>query len=481
MTGLIAKARNCKIVATVGPSSKSPHGLALIARAGVNVFRINFSHGERADHAKVIEAIRVMEQNLDMPVAVLADLQGPKIRVGDLNDGEMELRYDQTIELVCRARQDESGASIPIPHQEIFEVSQPGDQLLFDDGRLACKITDVSPDKIVAKVTVPGTLKNRKGVNVPDRRLMISALTEKDKSDLQTALEAGADFIALSFVQHPDDIREARAIIGDRARILAKIEKPSALEYLDEIIAEADAVMVARGDLGVELPPEQVPVHQRRIVRTARKFGRPVIIATQMLESMIDSPVPTRAEASDVATAVYQGADAVMLSAESAVGRHPQTVVAIMDRIIRAIEAAPDYLDTLSQFQAEADPTTADAVCHAAAEVAETLDCRAIVAFTTTGSTVKRLSRARPKAPIIMLSENIASARRGALYWGVFPRVQSDISSFEDMLETSKAVAANLGIPADQRIVITAGFPFGRPGKTNLLQVTRVDSTSDDA
>ncbi len=480
MTGLLANSRNCKIVATVGPSSKSPHALALIARTGVNVFRINFSHGDRSDHAKVIEAIRVMEDNLGTPVAVLADLQGPKIRVGELTDGEMTLRWGETVELVCAAKQEDGSTAIPIPHPEIFDVSEPGDQLLFDDGRLACELLTVSKDSATAKITMPGVLKNRKGVNVPDRRLMISALTEKDKADLETALEAGADFIALSFVQHPDDIREARKLIGDRSRILAKIEKPSALDHLDEIIAEADAVMVARGDLGVELPPEQVPVHQRRIVRTARKLGRPVIIATQMLESMIDSPVPTRAEASDVATAVYQGADAVMLSAESAVGRHPQTVVAIMDRIIRAIEAAPDYFDTLSQFQAEPDSTTADAVCHAAAEVAETLHCSAIVAFTATGSTVKRLSRARPRAPIVMLSENIRTARRGALYWGVFSKVQCDISDFEGMMETAKSIAAQLGVPSDARIVITAGFPFGRPGKTNLLQVTRVDSTSED-
>lgn len=480
MSGQISNARNCKIVATVGPSSKSPDKLALIARTGVNVFRINFSHGDRADHAKVIEAIRVMEEKLGTPVAVLADLQGPKIRVGELDGGEMVLRWGQTVDLVCSATQQSGDTFIPIPHPEIFAVSAPGDQLLFDDGRLACELMSVSPDRATARITMPGTLKNRKGVNVPDRRLMISALTEKDRLDLETALEAGADFIALSFVQHPDDVREARALIGDRARILAKIEKPSALEHLDEIIAEADAVMVARGDLGVELPPEQVPVHQRRIVRTARRLGRPVVIATQMLESMIDSPVPTRAEASDVATAVYQGADAVMLSAESAVGRHPQTVVAIMDRIIREIENAPDYYDALAQYRAEPEQTTADAVCHAAAEVAETLDCEAIVAFTATGSTVKRLSRARPRAPIIMLTEYPRTARRGALYWGVVPCVESDISSYEGMMLTARRTAERLGVAPEERIVITAGFPFGRPGKTNLLQVTRVGSSTED-
>ncbi len=478
----ISQQRHCKIVATVGPSSNSPDKLALLARIGVNVFRINFSHGDREDHRKVIAAIRTMEKMLDRPVAVLADLQGPKIRVGKLKDGEMGLPWGEVMTLVCTDTQPDDENAIPVPHPEIFEVSQPGDTLLFDDGRLAVEILEVSETEAKAKVTVPGTLKDKKGVNVPDRRLNISAVTEKDRADMKVALEAGADFIALSFVQHPDDIAEARALAEGDIRILAKIEKPSALEHLDEIISAADAVMVARGDLGVELPPEQVPVHQRRIVRTARKYGRPVVVATQMLESMIDSPTPTRAEASDVATAVYQGADAVMLSAESAVGRHPQTVVAIMDRIIKAIEQAPDYRTAMSQYEAEPTDTTADAICYAAADIADTLSCKAILAFTSTGSTVKRLSRTRPAAPIVMLTEHIATARRGSLYWGVTPILQTDIHSHEDMMTTSKTIASQLGVPDEERVVITAGFPFGRPGKTNLVQVTRVNSdVSDDS
>lgn len=478
MSSSISTFRNCKIVATVGPSSNSAHALALLARTGVNVFRINFSHGDAEAHTKVIQAIRTMEEMLGKPVAVLADLQGPKIRVGTLTDAELQLKYGEEIELVCADQQPAGKKVIPIPHPEIFQVSEVGDQLLFDDGRLSCTLLSVEKDRAMAKITMPGALKPRKGVNVPDKRLPISAITEKDRRDLKVALEAGVDFIALSFVQHPDDIAEARELIGTQARILAKIEKPSALEHLEEIIAAADAVMVARGDLGVELPPEQVPVHQRRIVRTARQYGRPVIIATQMLESMIESPVPTRAEASDVATAVYQGADAVMLSAESAVGRHPQTVVAIMDRIIRAIEQADDYRTALGQYEADPEGTTADAICHAAANVAETLDCKGIFAFTATGSTAKRLSRARPSAPIIMLTENIRTARRGALYWGVTPIMETDIISHEDMLMKGKQMASVLGLEPDDRIVITAGVPFGEPGKTNMLQVTRVEANA---
>lgn len=478
MPDMLKNFRNCKIVATVGPSSNSPDRLALLARTGVNVFRINFSHGDREAHKRVIAAIREMEKMLQKPVAVLADLQGPKIRVGTFRDGEFDLAWGEDVTLVCAAEQPDGEHVIPVPHPEIFEVSEPGDKLLFDDGRLGVQLLTVSETRATARVTMSGTLKDKKGVNVPDKRLLISAITEKDKLDMQTALEAGADFIALSFVQHPDDIAEARKLAGPDVRILAKIEKPSALDHLDAIIAAADAVMVARGDLGVELPPEQVPVHQRRIVRTARQYGRPVIVATQMLESMIDSPVPTRAEASDVATAVYQGADAVMLSAESAVGRHPQSVVAIMDRIIHAIEAADDYHIALRQFEVEPEETTADAVCHAAAEITSTLNCKAILAFTSTGSTAKRISRARPTAPIIMLTESIGTARRGALYWGVMPLVRSDIKSHEDMLATGRKVAAELGVPPKERVVITAGVPFGRPGKTNMLQVTRVDPDS---
>ena len=480
MTLSSIKARNCKIVATVGPSSNSPSRLALLAKTGVNVFRINFSHGEADKHREVIRAIRQMEDLLGQRVGILADMQGPKIRVGKLKGEEMKLGWGEAIDLVCQEEQPSAGKAIPIPHPEIFEVSEPGDQLLFDDGRLACELTSVSKDRAEARVTMAGTLKDRKGVNVPDKRLRISAITEKDRADMKVALEEGVDYIALSFVQHPDDVAEARELIGDKARILVKIEKPSALEYLSEILGAADAAMVARGDLGVELPPEQVPVHQRRIVREARRLGRPVVVATQMLESMIESSTPTRAEASDVATAVYQGADAVMLSAESAVGRHPQTVVAIMDRIIRAIEGAPDYYDALSQYRAEPEETTADAICHAAADIAETLDCKAIMAFTTTGSTVKRISRARPRAPIIMLTEKVETARRGALYWGVSPVIAEEIGSHESMMETAKRFAVELGVEENERIVITAGVPFGRPGKTNLVQVTRASSQDDE-
>ena len=469
------RSRACKIVATLGPSSDSPDRLITLIEAGVDCFRLNFSHGEKDEHARRIAAIRKAEQHFGKPVAIIADLQGPKIRVGKLVGDSVRLR---TGEIVRFEASDKPGdaAMLRLPHPELVAALEKGDILKLDDGRLQLTVVGKSGGIVEAKVDFGGELKSNKGINVPTRRIPISALTEKDREDLAFALEHKVDFIALSFVQTPHDVREARTLVGGKAGILSKIEKPSALEHLKEIVAESDAIMVARGDLGVELPPERVPIAQRQIIRTARAAGRPVIVATHMLESMVSAATPTRAEASDVATAVYQGADAVMLSAESAVGRHPQTVVAIMDRIIKAVESDPDHWAGLLRDMAIPEPTTADAIALSAREIAHVLSCASVVAYTMTGSTALRLARERPQCGVVGMTPLIETARRLCLSWGVRSIVTPDASSVEDMVSKAEAAVRDLGVAkTGDRIVITAGIPFGRPGKTNTIRISRLD------
>ncbi len=465
--------RLCKIVATIGPASASPSMLRLLFNAGVDVFRLNMSHGDHDKLTAIAAAIRDIERDTGVPVAVFADLQGPKIRTGAFAGGGIKLRYGAEYKLALAPESNDDHV-IPIPHKELLDVLQPGDVLKLDDGKLQVTVSERSQRHIIARADTPGELKDRKGINVPGRTLPISALTEKDRADLDFALGIGVDYIALSFVQQPDDVREARELIGDRAGIIAKIEKPSAVDHIDEIIALSDAIMVARGDLGVECAPEDVPLLQRRIVHTCRRAGKPVIVATHMLESMVESISPTRAEASDVSTAVFQGADAVMLSAETAVGRHPPTAVAIMDRIIAATErdAESDGFKSISREQE--DYTTADAITLSARRIAEILDCKFAVAYTKTGSTAQRLSRDRPHCPVIAATPDDRVSRKLALYWGVRSVVTEDISHFNEMLEKAEALAvANGGIDGD-RIIILAGYPFGRPGKTNTLKISRI-------
>ncbi|HRE44101.1 MAG TPA: pyruvate kinase, partial [Terricaulis sp.] len=350
------------------------------------------------------------------------------------------------------------------------------DILKLDDGKLQITVTEVGRTQLKARVDFGGVLKNQKGLNVPTRRIPISALTEKDREDLVYALDLGVDYIALSFVQHPEDVREARGLIGDRAGIISKIEKPSALTQIDEIVELSDAVMVARGDLGVELPPEQVPIAQRQIIRAARAAGKPVIVATHMLESMVDAPTPTRAEASDVATAVYQGADAVMLSAESAVGRHPQSAVAIMDRIIRAVESDEEYWAGLPRDMTPPQATTADAIALSARHIADTIGCATIVAFTATGSSAIRVARERPRCGVIGLTPLTETARRLSLVWGVRAKVTEDVENVEEMVEKADAALRELGVAeAGDRVAIIAGIPFGRAGKTNMIRVLKLE------
>lgn len=470
--------RLCKIVATIGPASSSPSMLRLINNAGVDIFRLNMSHGEHDKLTKVAKAIRDIEQDTGTPLAVFADLQGPKIRTGAFANGSIKLRYGAEYKLIHSAESNDENV-IPIPHQELLDVLEPGDVLKLDDGKLQVTVSERNSRHVIAKADTPGELKNRKGINVPGRRLPISALTEKDRADLEFALDLGVDYIALSFVQQPDDVREARELINGRAGVISKIEKPSAVEHLDEILELSDAIMVARGDLGVECAAEDVPILQRKIIRACRRAGTPVIVATHMLESMVESISPTRAEASDVSTAVYQGADAVMLSAETAVGRHPPTAVAIMDRIIAATERDEGSEGFHNVGREEDGYTTADAITLSARRIAEVLDCRFAVAYTKSGSTAKRLSRDRPHCPIIAATPEAQVARGLALYWGVQPVVTEDISHFHEMIEKADTLAKSNGGADGDRIIIIAGYPFGRRGKTNTLKISRIGALED--
>ena len=436
------RTRACKIVATLGPASDTPDALMALAAAGADCFRFNMSHGDHAGHRRRYMAVRALEQRLGWPLCVLADLQGPKLRVGAIAGGAMILRIGEAVDVEASAAAGAAGV-IRLPHPEIVGALAPGDALKLDDGRIELEIVARrSPTRVAARVTVGGALTDHKGVNVPGRKLPIAALTEKDRADLAFALDLGADYICLSFVQSADDVRALRELLGGRAGILAKIEKPAALDALEEIVALSDAVMVARGDLGVELPMEQVPIAQRQIIRAARAAGKPVIVATQMLESMVDAATPTRAEASDVANAVYQGADAVMLSAESAVGRHPATAVAVMERIIRAVEADPEHWLSLARDVARPERTTADALSLSAREIADVLGCAAVIGYTMTGSTALRMARERPRCGVIGLTPLTPTARRLVLAWGVRSVVTEDATNVEDMVEKAEARGA---------------------------------------
>jgi pyruvate kinase len=471
--------RRTKIVATVGPGSAPAAMLERLFVAGVDVFRLNFSHGSHADHADVIRSLRALEARVGRPICILADLQGPKLRVGTFGGGPIELVEGETFRLDLDPAPGDINR-VRLPHPEIIGAAREGSTLMLDDGKLVLRVTAKGHDHLITTVVVGGRLSDRKGVNVPDVLLPIPALTEKDRLDLAFALHHGADVIALSFVQRPADMIEARELVGNRAWILSKIEKPQALETLDEIIELSDAVMVARGDLGVELPAEDVPLVQKRIVRTARLLGKPVVVATQMLESMISSPTPTRAEASDVATAVYDGGDAVMLSAETAVGKYPTEAVGIMDRIIRRTEHDPAWITLLRALRPRRENNAvADAIGAAAQQVAETLEAGAIVAYTLSGKSAARIARERPAAPILGLAGNIEAARRLALVWGVHPIAvdqSNQAATMGDAVRRAADAARHEGFASrGGRIVVVAGVPFGTAGTTNTLRVVTLD------
>jgi pyruvate kinase len=465
------RSRRARIVATLGPASAGPEKVAALVRAGADVFRLNFSHGSHEDHAASYASVRAAEAELKRPLGVLADLQGPKLRVGVFENGREQLQRGQAFRLDLDPTPGDTRRA-HLPHPEIFAALRPGADVLIDDGRLRLRVESAAPDHADLIVTGEGAISNRKGVNTPSVVLPISPLTAKDRRDLNFALDLGADWIALSFVQRAEDMAELRRLVQGRAAVLAKIEKPSALDHLDEILDLCQGVMVARGDLGVELAPEDVPVAQKTIVRAARQRGIPCIVATQMLESMITSPSPTRAEVSDVANAVYEGADALMLSGESAAGAFPVEAVETMDSIIARVEQDPRWPGLMDAEHAEPEHGSRDAVPAAARVAAGAANAACLVAYTSQGSTAQRMSRERPLQPVLALTPYLSAARKLALVWGVEPRIVGVPADLDDM--TNRAVRAVLdnGLAGPGRaVLIVAGVPFGTPGATNLFRL----------
>ncbi len=467
--------RRAKIVATVGPASSSPEMLKTLFLAGVDTFRLNFSHGTQDGHAKVHAAIRALEQESGRPIGILMDLQGPKIRVGTLRDGKITVKPGESIRFV-KSGADGDRSSIPLPHPEIFAAIAPDHDLLIDDGRVRVRVTGIGDNTIDAKVIVGGTISNHKGVNLPGTVLNLSPLTPKDRADLEFGLRLGVDWVALSFVQRPSDVIEARALIGDRAGVMVKIEKPAALDRIDDIIQLSDAVMVARGDLGVEIPPEAVPGRQKELVGACRLAVKPVIVATQMLVSLVAAPTPTRAEASDVATAVYDGADAVMLSAESATGSYPRETVEMMDRIIASTEQHKMYRSLIEATQPGEEQTAPHAVATAASDLASVIHSKAIVAYTSSGTTAARVARKRPSQPILAITPSLATSRRLCLLWGAHSVFSKDVQSYEEMVDRASRLSSEQGFAsAGDLVVVVAGIPFAQAGTTNNIRVLKLD------
>src|SRR5579875_996524 len=470
----IRRRRRTKIVATIGPASSTLDVLTRLFNAGADVFRLNFSHGTHEDHAARIALIREIEGQAGRPIGILADVQGPKLRVGRFGGGRVHLQSGQQFRLDLNPTPGDA-RRVNLPHPEIIEAAAIGTTLLLDDGKLRLRVARKREDHLECDIVVGGPLSDRKGVNVPDVVLPIPALTAKDREDMAFALDHGVDYIGLSFVQRPEDVAEARAIADGRAWIMTKLEKPQALDNLDAILRLSDAVMVARGDLGVELPPEEVPLAQKRIVRAARTNGIPVVVATQMLESMISAPAPTRAEASDVATAVFDGADAVMLSAETAAGQYPFEAVNIMDRIVARVEQDTGWRAIIEASRPTPEHSAADAIAAAARQVAHTIEARAIAAFTNSGATALRIARERPESPVLGLTPDPRTARRLAVAWGVHAIVTPDAHSMTEAVAKAVRIAHQEGFAeTGEEIVVAAGVPFGQRGTTNALRVAEV-------
>ncbi len=467
--------RNVKIVATLGPSSNTEDMVETLFLAGADVFRINMSHSSHDQLKAYHDIIRRIEARYNRPIGILVDLQGPKLRIGEFAEEPVLLEPEQEFVLDDDPTPGDA-FRVYLPHPEILSAVKPGDQLLLNDGRIRLAVKSADGHRIVTRVIFGGELSSRKGVNLPDTIVPVEALTEKDKADLDCACELGIDWIALSFVQRPDDVATVRKRVRGRAGILAKIEKPSALQSLREIIELSDALMVARGDLGVELPLEAVPGWQKRITRACRRAGKPVVVATQMLESMIEHPAPTRAEVSDVATAVFEGADAIMLSAESAAGKWPEQAVTTMDRIAQNVESDPNYRTIiLGQLETRPEPTTADAISAAARSISSTLKVACIVSYTSSGSTGLRISRERPEVPIIALSPIIETARRLSIAWGLHCVLTEDPSDLDDMVHRACRIARREGFASiGERVLITCGVPLGTSGVTNMLRIADV-------
>jgi len=464
------RTRRTRMVCTLGPASRSPEVVEALARAGADVFRLNFSHGSHDDHAKTYETIRAVEKVVDRPLGILADLQGPKFRLGTFATGSIKVQAGQKIRLDLDPTPGD-GTRVYVPHPEILAALKPGTQVLVDDGKVRLRVEQADGKSADTVVEAGEELSNNKGLGVPGVRIPLPALTEKDRRDLAFALRLGVDWIALSFVQHPQDMAELRRLVDGRAAVMAKIEKPSALDHLDEILDLSDGLMVARGDLGVELAPEEVPIVQRTLVRAARARGAPVVVATQMLESMTHSPAATRAEVSDVANAVYQGADALMLSAETAAGDYPVEAAAMMDRIINRVERDPMWPQLLAAETGQLEDADTDALVAAARRAADASSTACLVAFTATGATARRMARERPLQPVLALTPNPRTAHRLTLVWGLEPRVAADPRNLDEMTDEAVEIAVELGMSKPGgRILIAAGTPFGAPGAANLLR-----------
>ena len=467
--------RRVKILATLGPASQDRSVLAKLFEAGADVFRINMSHASHDAMRERIRTIRSLEAEYGRPIGILVDLQGPKLRVGQFADTGVDLLKGETFILDADPTPGDT-KRVQLPHPEILRALRPGHVMLIDDGKVKLRVLEATEERALALVEVPGRISNRKGVSLPDTEIPVSAMTSKDRSDLDAALNEGVDWIAVSFVQRADDVAEVKKIARGRALVLAKIEKPQAIARLDEIIEMSDALMVARGDLGVEMPLEKVPGLQKRITRMSRRQGKPVVVATQMLESMISSPVPTRAEVSDVAQAVFEGADAVMLSAESASGQFPIEAVATMNRIAEEVERDPLYPSIIAAQRGRPEPTGADAIAYATRDVAETLDLKAVVAWTASGSTGIRIARERPFVPILALTPSRDTARRLCLAWGLHAVVTEDARNADDMADRACRTAFDEGFAAaGERVIVVAGIPFGSPGATNTIRIAFVE------
>ncbi|WNV12090.1 pyruvate kinase [Tardiphaga sp. 709] len=472
--------RRIKILATLGPASSDSAMIRKLFEAGADVFRINMSHTSHDKMRELVKTIRNVESSYGRPIGILVDLQGPKLRVGAFAEGGVQLKNGESFVLDSDPAPGDA-TRVHLPHPEILAALRPGHALLIDDGKLRLIAEETTSERALTRVVVGGRISDRKGVSLPDTDLPVSAMTPKDRADLEAALETGIDWVALSFVQRAEDVHEAKRLVRGRASIMSKIEKPQAIDRLDSILEASDALMVARGDLGVELPLERVPSLQKRMTRMARRAGKPVVVATQMLESMIQSPVPTRAEVSDVATAIYEGADAVMLSAESAAGKFPVEAVSTMNRIGEEVERDPTYRTVLMAQRPEPEPTVGDAIADAARQIAETLDLSAIICWTSSGSTAVRVARERPKPPVVAITPNLAAGRKLSVVWGVHCVVAEDAKDLDDMVDRAGRIAFRDGFAkAGQRVIIVAGVPLGTPGATNMVRIAYVGPNDAD-
>lgn len=466
--------RKAKILSTLGPASSSAEIIEKLFVEGTDVFRLNFSHGSIEEHRKNFEIIRNLEKKYEYSTCVIADLQGPKLRIGAFKKKKEKLKRGQKFILDLSNELGDANR-VNFPHKEIYEILTPNLIILIDDGKIKLQIIEQHKDYLITELLNDGIISDSKGVNVPDTILPISPLTSKDRGDLAKALDMGIDWVALSFVQSAHNVQELKEIINDKALIMAKIEKPSAVKNLNDILKVVDGIMIARGDLGVELPPERVPAIQKNIIQKCRDAGKPVVVATQMLESMINNNTPTRAEASDVANAIYDGADAVMLSAESAIGLFPIESVIMMNNIIQSVENDSKNYNESIQMQKKHDSSTTDAITNAASTISENAQAKAIVTFSVSGRTTLRMSRERAPVRVVGISPNIKTARKLQIAWGVHSCLGEDAQNTREMVANACTIVKKADLAdIDDTIVITAGVPFGNAGSTNLLRLAKI-------